>query len=278
MNSTPVRTAWKSKVSACLVVGTLLLSPPAALAQKASKNQRVPQNFNVLPITITSVFVQDGQLFAQGLVGTNPFDRPVPVNLAALPGTLAAPTDGVTCAILDLSLGPIDLNLLGLRVQTSPICLEITAYEGGGLLGDLLCTVANLLQGGTPLSEVLALLEAQGELNRFLNGITQLLNGALDAATSNSIASQPGGAVAASCTVLDLSLGPVELTLLGLEVILDDCDGGPVTVTITAIPGGGLLGDLLCSLSDLLSGPNPSRTAVQALLWQITRVLGGLLG
>ena len=51
---------------------------------------------------------------------------------------------------------------------------------------------------------------------------------------------------------------------------------GPVTVTITAIPGGGLLGDLLCSLSNLLNN-NGSPTAVQALLWQISRVLGGLL-
>jgi hypothetical protein len=43
-------------------------------------------------------------------------------------------------------------------------------------------------------------------------------------------------------------LGPLELTLLGLEVILDDCDGGPVTLDITAQRGGGLLGNLLCGL------------------------------
>jgi len=111
-----------------------------------------------------------------------------------------------------------------------------------------------------------------------LSGLTSILNGALDAVTANRASAEPTGALAASCTVLDLSLGPVQLNLLGLEVILDNCNNGPVTVTITAIPGGGLLGDLLCSLSDLLSGPRPSPTAVQALLWQITRVLGGLLG
>ena len=30
--------------------------------------------------------------------------------------------------------------------------------------------------------------------------------------------------------ILNLSLGPVDLNLLGLDVQLDDCEGGPVTV------------------------------------------------
>jgi hypothetical protein len=74
------------------------------------------------------------------------------------------------------------------------------------------------------------------------------------------------------------ALGPINLNLLGLVVELDNCANGPVTVDITAIPGGGLLGDLLCSLADVLGTRNPSRTAIQTLLWQILRVLGGLLG
>lgn len=252
----------------------MLISAPDALAQNKGKSQKVPANFTVVPIDITSVVVENGQLVARGLVGTNPFTSVV--SLATRPGALISPT-GVACPILDLRLGPIDLNLLGLRVETSPICLEVTAYQGGGLLGDLLCSVANLLQGGTPLADVLALLQAQGQLDKFLNGITTLLNGGLDAVTANVIASQPTGAIAATCSVLDLSLGPVELTLLGLEVILDDCNNGPVTVTITAIPGGGLLGDLLCSLTNLLNG-NASNTAIQTLLFRITNILGGLLG
>lgn len=262
------RISLKNALSACAVLASLLLSSTDAFAQRS---QRVPQNFNVVQIDISRVTVQNGQLIAEGLVGTNPFTSVV--NLASQ----AAPA-GQACPILDLSLGPIDLNLLGLRVQTSPICLEVTAYDGGGLLGDLLCSVANLLQQGVPLNDILALLEAQGNLPRFLNGITSLLNGALDAVTANSVGSEPTGAIAASCTVLDLSLGPVQLNLLGLEVILDNCNNGPVTVTITAIPGGGLLGDLLCSLSDVLGGPRPAPTAVQTLLWQISRVLAGLLG
>lgn len=264
----------KSGLSACLVMSSLLISAPDAVAQNNGKSKKVPANFTVVPIDITSVVVENGQLVARGLVGTNPFTSVV--SLATRPAALIAP-NGAACPILDLRLGPIDLNLLGLRVETSPICLEVTAYQGGGLLGDLLCSVANLLQGGTPLADVLALLQAQGQLDRFLAGITTLLNGGLDAVTANVIASQPTGAIAATCSVLDLSLGPVELTLLGLEVILDDCNNGPVTVTITAIPGGGLLGNLLCSLTNLLNG-NASNAAIQTLLFRITKILGGLLG
>ena len=57
-----------------------------------------------------------------------------------------------------------------------------------------------------------------------------------------------------ACNILNLALGPIDLNLLGLQVYLDDCDEGPVTIDITAIPGGGLLGDLLCGLANLLNG------------------------
>ena len=54
---------------------------------------------------------------------------------------------------------------------------------------------------------------------------------------------------AGACDILHLELGPLDLTLLGLEVILDDCDGGPVVVDITGQRGrGNLLGNLLCGL------------------------------
>jgi hypothetical protein len=49
------------------------------------------------------------------------------------------------CKVLTLTLGPLDLNLLGLRVQLNQVNLRITAIPGGGLLGDLLCGLTNLL-------------------------------------------------------------------------------------------------------------------------------------
>ena len=54
----------------------------------------------------------------------------------------------VSCNILHLVLGPLHLDLLGLVVDLNRVVLDITAVPGGGLLGDLLCAVANLLNGG----------------------------------------------------------------------------------------------------------------------------------
>ena len=55
-----------------------------------------------------------------------------------------------TCTILDLELGPLDLNLLGLEIHLNRIHLVIEANPQGGLLGQLLCGIANLLNGGLP--------------------------------------------------------------------------------------------------------------------------------
>ncbi len=66
-----------------------------------------------------------------------------------------------TCEILDLTLGPLDLNLLGLVVHLDTVHLEITAEQGpGNLLGNLLCAVAGLLDGGLSLNLVADLLNA----------------------------------------------------------------------------------------------------------------------
>ena len=48
----------------------------------------------------------------------------------------------VICEVLDLILGPLDLNLLGLRVQLSRVHLRITADSEGGVLGSLFCSLA----------------------------------------------------------------------------------------------------------------------------------------
>ena len=64
--------------------------------------------------------------------------------LPATPGTVTPSQVG--CEILDLVLGPIDLNLLGLEIHLDVVHLNITAVPGAGnLLGNLLCAVAGLL-------------------------------------------------------------------------------------------------------------------------------------
>jgi len=231
-------------------------------ADAAAQNKK-PTTFNLLPINISSVTPQNGQLVATGTVGSTPFQLP----LVMRPQPLAV---NAICPVLDLSLGPINLSLLGLNVDTSPICLEITATQGGGLLGDLLCAIANLLNGGTPLATILAGL-SQTDLNRLDSGLTTVLNQVFAQATSSQ------ALVGATCDVLSLAVGPLDLSILGLNVSLDDCSGGPVTVDITATQGGGLLGDLLCSLSDVLGVRNPNTSAILTILRNITRIIGGLI-
>lgn len=61
-----------------------------------------------------------------------------------------------TCDILHLELGPLDLNLLGLQIDLSQIVLDITAESGpGNLLGNLLCSVAGLLDNPDGLAKIL---------------------------------------------------------------------------------------------------------------------------
>lgn len=63
-----------------------------------------------------------------------------------------------SCDILHLELGPLDLDLLGLVVHLNKIVLDIDADPTGGLLGSLLCAVANLLDVGGPLADIVGLL------------------------------------------------------------------------------------------------------------------------
>src|SRR5206468_589064 len=51
-----------------------------------------------------------------------------------------APT--AICQVLDLTLGPLDLNLLGLMVHLDTVHLVVTADSEGGVLGSLLCSLA----------------------------------------------------------------------------------------------------------------------------------------
>jgi hypothetical protein len=64
------------------------------------------------------------------------------------PVTLPVALPSATCPILHLTLGPLDLNLLGLTVHLDRVVLDITAISGpGNLLGNLLCAIAGILDG-----------------------------------------------------------------------------------------------------------------------------------
>ncbi|MDL4813711.1 hypothetical protein [Actinomadura opuntiae] len=89
------------------------------------------------------------------------------VNSTPVSAPLALPA--ATCPILHLTLGPLDLNLLGLKVHLDRVVLDITAVSGpGNLLGNLLCAIAGLLNGAGNITGLPALI---AQLNALL-GLT----------------------------------------------------------------------------------------------------------
>lgn len=102
-------------------------------------------------------------------------DVPVQVNTTHGMGAGGAGMAGTavgSCDILNLVLGPLDLDLLGLQVSLDQVVLDIVAQSGAGnLLGNLLCAVAGLLDTGTPLDALL------GQLNTLLEQILGALGG-----------------------------------------------------------------------------------------------------
>jgi hypothetical protein len=95
--------------------------------------------------TITGFKTVNGALSAVGtLTGTFANGTSLTNAQVAVPVTAATGS----CQVLDLTLGPLHLDLLGLVVDLNQVHLTITAQQGAGnLLGNLLCAVANLLNG-----------------------------------------------------------------------------------------------------------------------------------
>jgi hypothetical protein len=130
-----------------------------------------------------------------------------------------------------------------------------------------------LLNQGLTINDALATF-SPSDLTALLNGITRLLNGALDQLNQATLSSIEQVGVHHTCAILHLALGPVNLTLLGLNVVLDNCANGPITVDITGITGqGNLLGNLLCQL--LGGGLINLGATLQQILNQIIGLLTG---
>ena len=252
---------------------TQSVSPQAAKA--AAKTAAT----SVLPIQITGVGVNNGQLVALGKIGSQVFS--IPLTLSATP---AAANDPTAVPILHLRIDPIHLDLLGLKVDTSPICLDIAAQPGpGNLLGNLLAGVANLLNSGSPLGTILGGLTST-QLTNLTTGLTDLLNGVFGTLTAPGAVTGvgstgtggTGGHGHGGVDILNLSVGPVDLNLLGLTVGLDNCNNGPVTIDITAEQGSGkLLGNLLGGLAHALDGGNVA--AIDRLIGRIADRIGQLV-
>src|SRR3954453_12333702 len=186
-------------VFACLVLA-LIGAPAAGAATNGASPQATDAGpLYTMPITgvakngkqfkgsygIYRFVVKNGKVWSVGTLSGRLNGRHVtranvmmPARLNDAGGTAQA---AVTCTVLHLVLGPINLNLLGLHVTlgggaqaNQPIVLDITAEQGGGLLGDLLCGLTNAL-GGTGIRGQLS-----GQLQQLattLNSIIALLGG-----------------------------------------------------------------------------------------------------
>ena len=147
---------------------------------------------------------------------------------------VSADTDSLATVVLP----PLDLNLLGIRVQTSEIIVSLAADAGDGkLLGNLLTTASNLID----------LQEAADALNQVLSTTVGLLN-------TSDLGIDLGGSTfdarpVATTDVLTLHVAPVQLDLLGALV-----DTSPIDVSITANSGQGLiLGNIVYDLANLFN-------------------------
>jgi hypothetical protein len=170
---------WKLPVVLTLVTGLMFGTAGATSAQTDTSFLDIPIEGTIEGTTNTFEGVLDvtrlrltggdtlsivGQLTGEirnatgGLVDTVNQTVRIPLDLSQV---------GAVCDILLLELGPIDLDLLGLIVNVSPIEINIDAQPGpGNLLGNLLCGLAGLLDGGLGggLSQVLTQL-----INRVLS-------------------------------------------------------------------------------------------------------------
>jgi hypothetical protein len=129
--------------------------------------------------------VKDGKVWSVGTLTGKLGNRHVKRGNVKMPAQLTGDTTGAnaaqagSCTVLHLVLGPINLNLLGLKVTlggglqaNQPIVLDITAQRGGGLLGDLLCGLTDSLGG--QLGQIGQQLQ---QLASALNALAGLLGG-----------------------------------------------------------------------------------------------------
>ena len=167
------------------VCAALLIVPVAAGAQSAPTTVT---SLKSIPVTgqagngkaftghfnVSRFVARGGKAYALGTLTGKLGNRTVkrsnvaiPVSIGSGSGTGLLAHAAATCQILNLVLGPLHLNLLGLHVDLNQVVLNVTGVTGSGqLLGNLLCGVANLLNPGLPA----------GQLAGLLNILQQVLN------------------------------------------------------------------------------------------------------
>jgi opacity protein-like surface antigen len=234
----------KGLMLAVLCALALLVPVAAADAASASGSQKGRVTVGA---KITRFAVADRKIVARGTLTTR-VSGSDQSQAARTPVTFAVVAQAGRCSVLTLNLQGLDLTLLGLNVNLSEVNLLIYAQRNGGVLGRLFCALSRtqlrLGRGATAASA--------HKVVRALN--SQLRDRPMRVFQGSAVLAADEGASAAqapaTCEVLRLVLGPLRLNLLGLVVELFGPNRqSPVTLTITGIRGGGILGDLFCGLT-----------------------------
>ena len=157
-----------------------------------------------------------------------------------------AASAGKGCTVLTLDLQQLNLVLLGLTAHLDKVHLTITGDPNGGVLGSLFCKLAKAKVSVARASAARAL---NTELRRHREHMLRFTAWLTPQTTRSDAAT-------ATCPVLDLIVGPLNLTLLGLDVNLNQ-----VHLNVTATRGGGALGDLFCQLADNSTTTTPTTTS-----------------
>jgi hypothetical protein len=169
----------------------MLIAPVAAGAQTTTATAVPTTSLSHIPVSGTarngkaftghydvSRFVtRAGKTYALGTLTGHVGHRAVRRANVAIPVSSGAATTATshqvaspaaTCPVLNLVLGPLHVNLLGLQVDLNQVVLNINAVSGAGnLLGNLLCSVANLLNNPALPTQ---------QLTGLLNILQQILN------------------------------------------------------------------------------------------------------
>jgi hypothetical protein len=230
----------------------LLVPAAAASAAPSSASKR---GTVAVGAKIKRFAVVDRKIVARGVL-TSRVTGGGETKAARTPVTFAVAAQAGRCHVLTLNLKDLQLSLLGLNVDLSEVNLRIFAVRRGadsGILGRLFCALS---RSSVRLGRGAGAARAH-EVVHSLN--SRLKDHPMRAFRATAVVTRAGDASAAqaapSCKVLHLTLGPLDLNLLGLVVQLYGANPRqPVTLDITATPNAGVLGDLFCSVS---GGPTP---------------------
>jgi hypothetical protein len=230
-----------------MIAAAALASVPAAAQATEPQADLRPLDVDV---RIQRFAVQDNEIVAKGTARAGLRDPSAGLATATKPITAQVQGGGSTCRVLTLKLDTLQLELLGLRVDTSAVNLLITGRQRGGALGQLFCRLARGIRLGRTATAARAARSLNERLrNRPLRAVG--FSASVKPSDQPAIAQIAQAAPApGSCQVLDLILGPLNLDLLGLRVDLYGATPTqPVRVLITANPTGGILGQVFCRLA-----------------------------